>query len=73
MVATAGTSVYQECTGGGGEIATGVDGPVTTAPVTETCTTVGGAPGWVAPVAIALLLAYLALQVWTAWRLTRRR
>ena len=71
-VATATTTGYQSCTGSGTELATGADGTVVETPLTQTCTTVGGAPGWVAPVAIALLVAYLAFQVWTLRRLTRR-
>ena len=72
-VATAGTTVYQEC-GGGVERTTGIDGTVATTPITETCTTVGDAPPtWLAPVVIVLLLAYLVLQAWTVWRLTRQR
>lgn len=32
-----------------------------------------GTPGWVAFVALGFFVAYLVFQVWTVWRLTRRR
>ena len=43
------------------------------ATTTVNCTDSGGAADWLPALAVALLLAYLALQVWTVWRLTRRR
>lgn len=39
----------------------------------STCVTEGGWPDWAFTVVQVLLVAYLCVQVWTLWRLTRRR
>lgn len=39
----------------------------------STCVTDGGWPDWAFTVAQVLFVAYLCVQVWTLWRLTRRR
>lgn len=39
----------------------------------STCVTEGGWPDWAFVVVQALFVAYLCVQVWTVWRLTRRR
>lgn len=47
------------------------DGPTGTPSVT--CVTEGGWPGWASTVVLVLFVAYVCVQVWTLWRLTRRR
>ncbi len=64
---------YESCSGTGQETVVGADGTVTTTPLEATCTTAGGSSTWLSVVAVVLLVAYLALQVWTLRRLTRRR
>lgn len=39
----------------------------------SSCVTEGGWPDWAFTVVQVLLVAYLCVQVWTLWRLTRRR
>lgn len=59
------------CDGGSVSSESGADGTVTsTAPH---CVTEGGWPDWAFTVVQVLFVAYLCLQVWTLWRLTRRR
>ena len=64
---------YESCSGTGQETVVGADGTVTTTPLEATCTTAGGSSTWLSVVAVVLLVAYLALQVWTLRRRTRRR
>ena len=55
----------------GGEVTTCTSS--SSSATTQTCTSEGGLPAWVALVALVLLAAYLCFQAWTIWRLTRRR
>ena len=64
---------YQSCSGGAIESSAPADGTVITTQLDTTCTTSGGAPTWVSVVALGVLVAYVVLQAWTVWRLTRRR
>lgn len=61
--ASTGTTVCEGAAPAGGADATTV----------STCVTEGGWPDWAFTVAQVLLVAYLCVQVWTLWRLTRRR
>jgi uncharacterized membrane protein len=50
----------------------GPDGAVSST-VPSTCVTEGGWPDWAFTIVQVLFVAYLCVQVWTLWRLTRRR
>ncbi|GAB3037524.1 hypothetical protein GCM10011376_31210 [Nocardioides flavus (ex Wang et al. 2016)] len=63
-----------ECTGGAQETVVQADGTATTTTLDATCSSLGAVPpAWLQAVFIALALAYLALQAWTVWRLSRQR
>ena len=63
-----------DCSGPSQETVVRADGTTTTTVLDPTCSPMGSGPSvWLQAVLIALAIAYLALQVWTLWRLTRRR
>lgn len=55
----------------GTTVCEGVAGP--DGSTVSSCVTEGGWPDWAFTVVQVLLVAYLCVQVWTLWRLTRRR